>query len=189
MTGAALLRQAILERGRVEGDILKVDDFLNHRVEPDLLAEIGADMAAMFPRPDVVLTAEASGIPPGLAVATVLGIPMIYAKKYLGPGTRHAFSREVLSTTKGVEYRVEVGRRMLPAGLDVLVIDDFLAGGRTAEALGQITAEAACSLVGMGFVVEKAFAGGRDRLEAHGWDVRALVTIESLAGGVVTLAD
>ena len=189
MTGAEMLRKAILERGRAEGEILKVDDFLNHRVEPALLTAVGADLADRFERPDIILTAEASGIPPGLCAAQRLGVPMIYAKKYVGPGDRHTFSREVLSTTRQVDYRIEVARRVLPAGLRVLVIDDFLSGGRTAEALGQITAEAACSLIGFGFAVEKAFAGGRERIEQHGWRVESLVIIEALAGGSINLTD
>ncbi len=189
-TGAEQLRAAILERGRVEGSLLKVDDFLNHRVDPALMQIIGEDMAARFADadPDLVLTAEASGIPPGLACAFHLGIPMIYAKKFLGVGDRHAFFRDVISTTKGTEYRVEVSRRVFEAGRRVLVVDDFLSGGRTAEALGEITEEAASEVVGLAFVIEKAFAGGREKLEAHAWRVDSLAVINSMQAGAIDLA-
>jgi xanthine phosphoribosyltransferase len=189
--GADLLRAAIFEQGRVEGELLKVDDFLNHRVDPGLIAAIGADLATRFgpESPDLVLTAEASGIPPGLACALALEIPLVYAKKYLGPGDRRAFFREVMSPTKGTEYRVEVARRALGAGLRVLIVDDFLAGGRTAEALGEITEEAACTVLGLAFVIEKTFQEGRSRLERHGWRVESLAKVSSLAGGKVVLAD
>ena len=107
---------------------------------------------------------------------------MIYAKKYLGPGDRDVFAREVVSPTRGTEYRVEIAKRVLGAGMRVLIIDDFLAGGRTAEALGEIAEEAACTVLGFGFAIEKDFTGGRKRLESHGWRVESLLTIE-LPGG------
>lgn len=189
--GAEALRRAIVERGRIEGTLLKVDDFLNHRVEPNLMRSIGEDLANRFRDrgPDLVLTAEASGIPPGLACAFALDVPVVYAKKFLGIGDRNAFWREVASPTKGTEYRVEVSRRVLGAGLRVLIVDDFLSGGRTAEALGQITEEAASEVVGLAFVIEKSFAGGRRRLEEHGWRVEALARVASLDGGRIQLED
>ncbi len=189
--GADLLREAVITEGRVMGSLLLVDGFLNHRVDPPLLDAIGSDLAGRFSAesPDVVVTAEASGIPPALTCATHLGIPMVYAKKYLGPGDRNVFFREVVSPTRGTEYRVEIARRVLGAGLRVLVVDDFLAGGRTAEALGEIAEEAACTVLGFGFAVEKQFTGGRSRLESHRWRVESLVTIASLDGGQITLAE
>lgn len=188
--GAELLKEAVLTEGRVVGSLLMVDGFLNHRVDPPLLHAIGADLGDRFAdaEPDLVVTAEASGIPPALTTASHLGVPLIYAKKYLGPGDRNVFAREVQSPTRGTEYRVEIARRVLPAGLRIVIIDDFLAGGRTAEALGDIAEEAACAVVGFGFAVEKLFTGGRDRLEGRGWRVEALVTVASLEGGRVTLA-
>lgn len=190
-SGAAMLRRAVMERGRVDGPILRVDDFLNHRVEPRLMTAIGADLAARFEAeaPDLVLTAEASGIPPALAAAQTLDVPMVYAKKFVGPGNPEAFARDVPSTTKGTEYRVEVSRRALQAGLRVLIVDDFLSGGRTAEALGEITEQAGAAVTGLGFVIEKRFAGGRDLLAPHGWRIEALVTIASLDGGRITLLE
>lgn len=184
-----LLRQAIETRSRVEGDLLKVDDFLNHRVDIDILPEIGEEIAARFAgsRPDVVLTAEASGIPPGIMAAQALGVPLIYAKKYVGVGERYTFAREVSSPTKGTEYRVEVARRVLEPGQRVAIVDDFLAGGRTAEALGQIVEEAGGTVLGFVFVIEKTFTDGRARLESHGWEVDALVQIRSLESGTAVL--
>ena len=190
--GAVRLRKAIAEQGRVEGSLLKVDDFLNHRVEPRLLAAIGETLAAAFldTSPDLVLTAEASGIPPALATGAVLGIPIVYAKKFpRGSAVRPAYVREVSSPTKGVEYRVEVARRVLSDIPRVLVVDDFLSGGRTAQALGEIVTEAGSELVGLGFVIEKAFMNGRDRLETRGWRVESVAVIESLEDGIVSLAE
>lgn len=183
------LRSAIENHGRVEGGLLKVDEFLNHRVDHRLLPEIGVEIATRFAgtQPDLVLTAEASGIPPAIVACQALGVPMIYAKKYVGVGQRYTFAREVGSPTKGTEYRVEVARRVLPAGLRVAIVDDFLSGGRTAEALGEIVEEAGGEVVGFVFVIEKTFGDGRDRLEAHGWKVDALVRVSSLENGRAVL--
>lgn len=189
--GADPLRAAIMRWGRVEGTLLKVDDFLNHRVDPDLITAVGDSLADRFTTalPDLVLTAEASGIAPALACALRLQLPMVFAKKYLGPGGRDVHFREVYSPTRGMEYRVEVFRRALFPGLRVLIIDDFLAGGRTAEALGEIAEEAACSVIGLGFAIEKTFQEGRRRLTAHGWRVEALARVASLEGGRILFAD
>ncbi|MEK7252078.1 MAG: xanthine phosphoribosyltransferase [Actinomycetota bacterium] len=185
--GAVALERAVRERGRVEGSLVKVDDFLNHQVDPVLLDLIGQDIAARWSgdRVDLVVTAEASGIPPALTAARSLAVPMVYAKKY--PRTtseRPAFVREVASPTKGAEYRVEIARRMLPEGRRVLVVDDFLSGGRTAEALGEIIEEAGCTVVGFAFVIEKSFVDGRARLLDRGWRVDSLLKIASLENGL-----
>jgi xanthine phosphoribosyltransferase len=187
---AVNLRTAIELLATVDGPILKVDRFLNHRVEPALMANVGAELATLLRplEPDLLLTAEASGIPPALAAGIEMNLPIVYAKKYLGPGERYTFSREVVSPTKGTEYRVEVARHVLDAGLRVVIIDDFLAGGRTAEALGEIAEEAGCTVLGTVFVIEKTYTEGRARLERHGWPVWALVRVESLANGEVRLA-
>jgi xanthine phosphoribosyltransferase len=190
-SGTELLRTAILERGRVEGPLLKVDDFLNHRVEPLLMRAVGREIAERFAQhePDIVLTAEASGIPPAQETAAALGIPYVYAKKYpRGDAIRPAWVREVSSPTKGIEYRVEVAHRVLEAGSSVLLVDDFLSRGRTAESLGEIVEEAGCEPVGFAFVVEKSFMDGRERLERHGWAVDSLARVVSLEGGAIELA-
>ena len=190
--GAVQLRAALLERGRVEDSLLKVDDFLNHRVEPSLLTAIGETLAAAFAEatPELVLTAEASGIPPAMTTAAVLGIPFVYAKKYPRDDVvRPAYVRAVSSPTKGVEYSVEVARKVLPPGCRVLVVDDFLSRGRTAEALGEIVLEAESELVGLGFVVEKSFMEGRARLETHGWRVESVAIVTSLEDGMVSVLD
>lgn len=181
------LHQAVATRARVDGDLIIVDDFLNHRVDPDVMHQIGVDMAKAFVQlsPELVLTAEASGIPPALTCAAELSIPMVYAKKYVGTGNRYTFGREVTSPTKGTEYRVEVARRVLVPGTRVLIVDDFLARGRTAEALGEITLEAGCELIGFGFVIEKAWMEGRQRLEQHNWPVTSLITIATLETGSI----
>jgi len=185
------LRTVVAERARVEGQLIMVDEFLNHRVDPDVIRDVGSAIAALI-KPwevDLILTAEASGIPPALACGLHANLPVVYAKKYVGPGNRYTFGREVASPTKGTEYRVEVSRRVLEPGARVAIVDDFLAGGRTAEALGEITIEAGCQPVGFAFAIEKGFTPGRSRLEAHGWTVKALVTVASIENGAAVFDD
>lgn len=167
-----------------------VDEFLNHRVDPDIMRDIGSALAnAIKPWDvDLILTAEASGIPPALACGLQSNLPVVYAKKYVGPGNRYTFAREVASPTKGTEYRVEVSRRVLEPGARIAIVDDFLSGGRTAEALGEIAIEAGCQPVGFAFAIEKSFAPGRERLESHGWVVKALVRVAAINDGVVEFA-
>lgn len=185
------LQTVIRERARVEGELIMVDGFLNHRVDPKVIRDVGNDLAYLI-KPwdaDVILTAEASGIPPALSCALQVNLPVIYAKKYIGAGSRHTFAREVASPTKGTEYRVEVSRRVLEPGARVAVIDDFLAGGRTAEALGEIALEAGCRPVGFAFAIEKSYAPGRARLERHGWLVSSLVRVAAIAAGTIRFVD
>ncbi|MGB5169021.1 MAG: phosphoribosyltransferase family protein [Acidimicrobiia bacterium] len=181
----------VAERGRVSGDLVLVDDFLNHRVDPIIIDEIGRQIAEHFAgqAPDLIVTAEASGIPPAMATARYLPVPVVYAKKYLGVGDRYTFAREVTSPTKGVEYRVEVARRALEPGGRALIVDDFLSGGRTAEALGQIVEESGGDVLGFAFVIEKQFAGGRGLLESHGWDVWSVVEIAGIEDGKPLIAN
>ncbi len=183
------LRRAVRERARVEGDLILVDDFLNHRVDPQVMQQVGAEIAERLRpmNPSVLLTAEASGIPPAMTTSLALNAPLIYAKKYLGTGNRYSYAREVVSPTKGVEYRVEVARRVLGPGERVAIVDDILAQGRTAEALGQIVEEAGSEVICFAFALEKCFMTGRQRLEAHQWPVTALVEVVSLNEGGVEL--
>jgi xanthine phosphoribosyltransferase len=186
--GAAALHEAIVRHGRVEGSLVKVDDFLNHRIDPGLLDLVGGDLAERWAGalPDLVLTAEASGIAPALTTAHHLGVSVVFAKKY--PRSvdrpRPAFTREVSSPTKGNRYLIEIARRMIPEGSRVLIVDDFLSRGRTAEALAEIVEEAGASLVALAFVIEKAFEPGRDLLTSRGWRVDSLIRILDIEGGL-----
>lgn len=184
------IRTVVAERARIDGQMIMVDEFLNHRIDPSVMRGVGVaiwDLIAPW-EPDLILTAEASGIPPALAAGLLSNLPVIYAKKYVGPGNRYTFGRDVASPTKGTEYRVEVSRRVIEPGLRVAVVDDFLAGGRTAEALGEIAVEAGCHLVGFAFVIEKTYTAGRARLEDRDWRVSSLVKVASVENDTVEFA-
>ena len=184
------LQKEVANRARIEGPLVMVDEFINHRVDPHVMRQVGLDIAGMLgPRScDLLLTAEASGIAPAVLAAQTLEVPMIYAKKFLGTGTRYSYAREVTSPTKGVEYRVEVARRMLNPGQRVGIVDDFLSGGRTAESLGEIVEEAGGEVAGYCFIIEKDYMNGRERLERHGWWVDSIVRIASVNSGRIQIA-
>ena len=181
------LERYILERSTVSGEIISVDTFLNHRIEPHVMLEFGRRIAALAAplSPDVIVTAEASGIPPALVTATELGLPVVYAKKYVLPGPRMAVSKEVRSATKGFEYTIEIRRHVLEPGTRALVVDDFLAQGRTALALGEIIEELGCVMLGAVVLIEKAWVGARRMLEERGWPVWAVTSVDSVEGGVI----
>ncbi len=184
-----LVRRISAEATVIDDRILKIDHFLNHRIEPELMAAIGAALAARLAplAPELVLTAEASGIAPALATAMALGVPMVYAKKYSPEVEAPALSRVVPSPTKGGQVRLVISGRYLPAGARVVLVDDFLANGRTAVALAELVAEAGATLVAAGFVVEKLFQHGRAGLEALSVPVAALAQVERLEAGQVVL--
>ena len=186
-----LVRRIVAEATVVEDRILKIDHFLNHRVEPSFMAALGQALAERLRpfAPDMVLTAEASGIAPALAVATALDVPMVYAKKYSPEVEAPALSRVVPSPTKGGSTRLVISGRYLAEGMRVALVDDFLANGRTALALAEIVGDAGARLVAAGFIVEKRFQGGRIDLEARGIPVMALAQVERLEGGRVVMRE
>jgi xanthine phosphoribosyltransferase len=184
-----LVQRILREATVVDNRILKIDHFLNHRIEPAFMAAMGhalADRLRAF-QPELLLTAEASGIAPTLAVATALDIPFVYAKKYSPEVEAPALSRVVPSPTKGGHARLVVSGRYLTAGLRVALIDDFLANGRTAAALAEIVADAGARLIAAGFLVEKLFQGGRAEIAALGIPIATLAQVERLDGGRVVM--
>ena len=154
------------------------------------MADLGRELARRLApfEPDLILTAEASGIAPGLMVALALDLPLVFAKKYSPIAELPAYSRVVPSATKGSDYRLAIATRFLPAGARVALVDDFLANGRTALALTEIVAEAGATLVAAGFLVEKLFQHGRDGLIARNIPIATLTQVERLEHGRVIVA-
>ena len=184
-----LVRRIVEEASVVDGRILKIDHFLNHRIEPAFMAAMGSALAEQLRQfePNLVLTAEASGIAPALAVAGALGAPLVYAKKYSPVVETPALSRIVPSPTKGGETKLAVSGRYLVAGMRVAIVDDFLANGKTALALAEIVADAGATTVAAGFLVEKLVQHGRAALEQLDIPVVALAQVERLEGDRVIM--
>lgn len=192
--------QALVERIRTEGrnlgnGILKVDGFINHQLDPELTAEMGRHFASRFAAAGVddvtkIVTAEVSGIAPALMTGIELGVPIIYARKKR-PITMMdgGYTAEAPSHTKGGIVELIVSPEYLLPTDRVLLIDDFLASGKTIDALASVIAQCGATLCGIGCVVEKAFEFGRDYLAE--WDVPivTLAAIESMEGDEIVVRD
>ena len=189
------LVERIRREGRVlPGGFLKVDGFLNHRLEPALTFEMGRAFRARFEALgvetiDLVVTAETSGIAPALATAAAYDAPMVYARKKR-PATMPGpvLEAHAPSRTKGGTTPLYVSPDVLGAGDRVLLIDDFLASGLTIRALAGLVFEAGARLLGVGVVIEKTFQEGRSRLVDTGAPVVALAAVDAMdeASGRVT---
>ncbi len=188
------LRTTILEQGKCVGDsIVKVDMFLNHRLDTHLMFEMGQALADYFraERPDVVLTVEASGIAIALTAAHALGdIPVVFAKKSKASNQSDDMLTAVAhSFTHGNDNTLRVDRRYLPAGSRVLVVDDFLADGEASRALISIVEQAGCTLAGVGIAIEKGFQPGGRKLREAGVNLKSLAVITSIQDGQILLED
>ncbi|MGI6285861.1 xanthine phosphoribosyltransferase [Neomoorella humiferrea] len=184
-----LLKEKIRQEGRVIGeDILKVDSFLNHQIDPVLMLEIGREFARRFDGTGItkVLTVEASGIAVALMTGLSLRVPVVFAKKKQ-PSTMDGdtYCGRVRSFTKEEVVEIVVAGSYLGADDRVLIIDDFLASGEAARGLIKIVRQAGATLVGIGTVIEKVFQSGGDALREQGIRVEALVQIGSLSGGQI----
>lgn len=190
--------KALVERIKAEGKnlgggILKVDSLINHQLDPELMMGMGKELAESFADVPVdrILTAEISGIAPALMAATILKVPVVYARKkkpitMAGP----VFLETAPSHTKGGETLLLVSAEFLHPGENILIIDDFLATGKTLLALARIVVSAQANLVGVGVVVEKTFEGGRERmLEKYDIPIHALATITSMDNDTISLLD
>ena len=194
MSVTAWLEEQLLQRERnMGGGILCVNDFLNHRVNPERMAELGEMLAKAFRHlnPTLVLTAEISGIAPAAFTAQILGIPFVFARKHQPITMEDPIYRTVApSHTKGNLIDLMVSGKVMGPKDRVLIIDDFLASGSTLLALCRLVEQAGATLVGIGTAIEKKFEGGSDALAHLGVPIVAGVTIaamEDKVGGKITL--
>jgi xanthine phosphoribosyltransferase len=189
------LKKRIAAEGRNLGNgILKIDSILNHQLYPDLMLDIGKELASRFVgvKIDRILTVEISGIAPALMTGLAMNIPVVYARKtkpitMFGP----VFLETAPSHTKGMEVNLLVSAEFLHADQDILIIDDFLATGKTLRALARMVESARSRVAGVGVVVEKTFEGGRDLMMRNGYDVQieALATIVNMDDGRIVFAE
>jgi xanthine phosphoribosyltransferase len=183
------LEQKILAEGIVLSDeVLKVDSFLNHQIDPVMMQQIGQEFARLFKDAGItkIITIEASGIAPAVMAGLELGVPVIFARKYQSLTLKDdLFRSKVFSFTKQVESTIAISKKHIYATDKVLVIDDFLANGQAALGLADLIHQAEASVVGIGIVIEKSFQPGRDILLEKGYRVESLARVKSLANGTV----
>lgn len=190
--------KALAERIRKEGrnlgsGILKVDGFVNHQLDPVLTTAMGQEFARRFAAAGVenvtkIVTAEVSGIAPALATAMALGVPMVYARKHRPITMPEGFyTAEAPSHTKGGVVRLMISPEYLFPSDRVLLIDDFLATGKTINALAKVIADCGATLCGIGCLVEKSFEGGRRQLASLSVPIVTLAIVESMENDTIVV--
>ena len=186
------LKQRILKEGKGIGtDIVKVDMFLNQRIDTKLLFAMGEAWAEEFraAKPDLILTVEASGIAMAVAAARALGdLPVVFAKKsntaVLESETVQA---GVYSFTHKTQNTIRIERRYLPEGSRVLIIDDFLADGQAVKGMMNLCEQQKATVIGVGIAVEKGFQPGGQQLREAGVRVKSLAIVERIENGKIVL--
>lgn len=186
------LEERIARDGIVkEGNVLKVDSFLNHQMDTELIDEIGRELYRRFKDCGVtkILTIEASGIALAYATARCFGLPFVFAKKSKSVNIDgDVYVAEVESFTHKCTNRVIVSKKFLSPGERVLIIDDFLANGCALEGLISIVQAAGAEVAGIGIAIEKGFQEGGDRIRSLGYRLESLAIVEAMDPEAKTVA-
>lgn len=178
------LKEKIISDGKVfEGDVLKVDSFLNHQIDTELLKWIGEEFRRRFDgfKIDKILTIEASGIAIASSVALCFGVPLLFAKKSESVNvTGNKFFSKVYSFTHKCWNTIYVSAEYLSKGERVLIVDDFLASGSAIEGLVDLVSQADAEVAGIGICIEKSFQDGGMKIRTRGYKLESLAIIESM---------
>ncbi len=185
-----LLEDRILADGVIkEGGIVKVDNFLNHRMDIELINKIGEEFYRLFKdeKPTLILTVEASGIGIACIAAQYFKVPVVFAKKSESKNLDgDVYTSKVVSYTKGKEYDIRVSKKYISENDRVLIIDDFLAKGKAVLGLCDILNQAGADVAGVGICIEKGFQEGGQILRDMGLRVESLAIVELKADGGIT---
>lgn len=171
------------------GGILKVDSFINHQLDPDLMWEIGHEFSQRFADSGVnkIMTIEASGIAPAIMMGHEMHLPVVFAKKKKPKTMARMLSTTVHSFTKDRDYTVCISADFLSPADRIVVIDDFMAYGNASRGLIDLATQAGAKIVGFGFIIEKVFQHGGDYLRHEGYRVESLARVLSLDDCKITL--
>lgn len=187
------LKDRIVKEGKVlPGNIIKVDGFLNHRIDTELMDHIAEEFGKHFNMDEVtmILTAEASGIALATICAERYNVPMVFAKKAKSDNIEGGlYQSDIFSYTYKKKVTLLVSKEWISADDKILIIDDFMANGEAMRGLCDIVKAAGATLVGIGCAVEKGFQGGGDRLRAAGVNLKSLAIIESAEPGNIVFRD
>ncbi len=184
------LKERILSDGKCfAGGILKVDNFINHQMDPVLMREMAMEIVNRFSSHNInkILTVEASGIAPAIMVGYFLNVPVVFAKKKVPSTMENMLTTEVYSFTKQKSYSVCVSGDYLGKDDRILFVDDFLANGNAALGIIDLVNQAGATLEGMAFLIEKGFQDGGGLLRKKGIHIESLAIIESLENCTITL--
>lgn len=188
-----IFKEKILQDGKaLNENVLKVDSFVNHQVDANLMEQIGEEFAKRFGDKQItkVITIESSGIAPALMTAKKLNKELVILKKKTSKILNEDFYQTpVISYTKGEEYNLTLSKNFIKEGDKVLIIDDFLANGEACNGAIRLIKQAKAEVVGIGILIEKSFQPGRQKLEDQGMDVYSLARIKSLQAGKIEFLD
>lgn len=187
------LENKIRTEGQVLGDdVLKVDNFLNHQIDPELMYAMGKEFYRLFQSKKItkILTVESSGIAPAVMAGLIFKVPVVFARKHKSLTLKdNLYTATVYSFTKKVSNEISISKKFLDEDDHVLIIDDFLANGQAVEGLMEIITAANATLEGVGIVIEKTFQKGRQLLDAKGVHVESLARIKTFKDGQVVFVD
>jgi xanthine phosphoribosyltransferase len=183
------LHKRILEEGNaLSENVLKVDSFLNHQVDPDLMYQMGSYFKNYFEKHKItkIFTIESSGIAPAVMTAMQMNVQMVTLKKQKSKTiSDDVYQTSVYSYTKGLNYELTLSKDYIKNEDNILVIDDFLANGEAVLGAIRLIEEAKAKVGGIGIVIEKSFQPGREKLEKMGYDVYSLARISKLDKGLI----
>lgn len=183
------LEEKILKEGHaLSENILKVDSFINHQVDPVLMQQIGDAFAGHFGNKGItkVVTIESSGIAPALMTAISLNVPMIILKKQPSKVLNdNLYQTVITSFTKGTSYELTLSQQFINENDHVLIVDDFLANGEAATGAIRLLRKAHATIAGVGILIEKSFQPGRGKLMEQGIDVYSLARISKLGKDLI----
>lgn len=181
------LKQMIIEQGEVrEGNILKVDSFLNHQINPEFLYRMGEEFYELFREKEItkILTIEVSGIALALMAGLMFKVPVVFAKKTESLNLdRDIYSSKAFSYTKNMEYNIMISKRYIDKSDKILIIDDFLAEGNAMRGLIDLAQKSGAEIMGIGIAIEKGFQQGGNLLRAEGFNLKSLVIVDELKTG------
>ncbi|WP_153462928.1 xanthine phosphoribosyltransferase [Sediminibacillus terrae] len=181
-----LLKEKIKTDGIVLNEnVLKVDSFINHQMDPKLMKEIGEEFARLFKGEEItkVLTIESSGIAPAIMTGLELEVPVIFARKRKSLTlTSDVYTAKVYSFTKQETNEITVSHKYIEEGDNVLIVDDFLANGQAAIGLAKLVEQAGANVSGIGILIEKSFQPGAEEIRKQGYRLESLARVRSLAG-------
>ena len=188
-----LLEDRILRDGQVRpGNVLKVDCFLNHQLDVDLLDKIGEEFYRIFKDDGVnkVLTIEASGIAIACMTARHFDVPVVFAKKAKSKNIDgDVYTSTVHSYTYGKDYNITLAQKFLGPNDRVLILDDFLANGKAMKGLLDVCNQAGCSVAGIGICIEKGFQPGGAELRAAGYKLASLAIVNEMSDDHLTFRE
>lgn len=187
-----LLKNKILDQGKCLKDgVLKVDNFINHQIDPKFMQHVALEFVQRFQGVGInkVVTIEASGIAPAIMVGYLLDVPVVFGKKKKPSTMDDSYHTQVYSFTKNTTYDIVISSEYLNPSDKILFIDDFLANGNAAVGILDLVEQSGSTLVGMGFVIEKSFQQGREKLESLGVHVESLARIKDLSNCEIKFED